>query len=85
MSLEFPPPHELWCLQEIKNLATEIKELENVEDLFTNIGDTLGPVLGGYAAQFLTVSHAFIAIGIFGVLAAGILLLYIPNNLVVHV
>ena len=61
------------------------KELENVEDLFTNIGDTLGPILGGYAAQFLTVSHAFIAIGIFGVLAAGILLLYIPDNLVLRV
>ncbi|HSX24996.1 MAG TPA: MFS transporter [Candidatus Andersenbacteria bacterium] len=59
--------------------------LETIDDLFTNIGDTVGPILGGYAAQFLGIQHTFIVIGVFGTIAALVLFRYAPKNLVVPI
>lgn len=57
------------------------KEVEAVEDWFTNLGDTLGPIIGGYSAQFLGTAHAFSAIGIFGALAALVLFRFTPEQI----
>lgn len=57
------------------------KDIEAVEDWFTNLGDTLGPILGGYAAEFLGNAHAFAAIGLFGVLAAVLLFRFTPERM----
>lgn len=57
------------------------KEIEAVEDWFTNFGDMLGPILGGYAAQFLGNAHAFSAIGVFGTIAALLLFRFTPDKI----
>jgi predicted MFS family arabinose efflux permease len=57
------------------------EEIETIGDWFTNIGDTLGPIMGGYAAQFLGTKNAFIAMGVFGALAALILLVHTSTQL----
>jgi predicted MFS family arabinose efflux permease len=57
------------------------KEIEAVEDWFTNLGDMIGPIVGGYSAQFLGNAHSFIAIGIFGVTASLILFWFTPNKI----
>ncbi|HVZ75790.1 MAG TPA: MFS transporter [Candidatus Paceibacterota bacterium] len=58
------------------------EEIETIGDWFTNIGDTLGPMLGGYAAQIFGVQHSFAIMGICGVLVAIILLRATPPALV---
>ena len=57
------------------------EEIETIGDWFTNIGDTLGPILGGYAAQFLGVQNSFVAMGVFGALVALLLMRYTPREL----
>lgn len=42
------------------------KETETLQDLFTNVGDTAGPIAGGYMAQYLGFAHAFLALGLVG-------------------
>lgn len=49
------------------------KETETLQDLFTNVGDTSGPIVGGYMAQYLGSAHTFVALGGLGVVIAGIL------------
>jgi len=56
------------------------EEIETIGDWFTNIGDTLGPILGGYAAQFFGIKNSFLVMGIFGALTALILMKYTPKN-----
>lgn len=57
------------------------KDIEVVEDWFTNVGDTLGPIAGGYAAQYVGNAHAFTIMGIFGAVASLVLLWYTPQTL----
>lgn len=62
------------------------REIETVEDWFTNVGDALGPILAGYAAQFFGTGQAFTILGIIGTIASLILLWYTPSSLgsIVH-
>jgi len=46
------------------------KEVETLQDLFTNLGDIVGPIAGGYMAQYLGSAHSFIALGLLGVVIA---------------
>jgi predicted MFS family arabinose efflux permease len=59
-------------------------EVETVDDYFTNIGDTIGPILGGYAAQYAGLPHTFVIIGILGMIIALVLMKYTPKNLAVQ-
>lgn len=54
----------------IKNNPEYRKEIETLQDLFTNVGDTSGPIVGGYMAQYLGFSHAFVALGGVGLITA---------------
>ena len=55
------------------------KEIETLQDLFTNFGDTGGPIAGGYMAQYLGFAHSFIALGILGAVTAIILFTITPR------
>ncbi len=50
------------------------KETETLQDMFTNFGDTAGPILGGYMAQYLGSAHTFVALGITGTAIAAVLM-----------
>ena len=59
--------------ERIERLPARRKEIETIQDLFTNVGDTAGPIMGGYMAQYLGFAHSFVALGIGGaVVAAGL-------------
>lgn len=49
------------------------EETESIEDLFTNMGDVLGPIIAGYSAQYAGSHHTFIYIGAIGVLCSVVL------------
>ena len=55
------------------------KEIETLQDLFTNFGDTGGPIVGGYMAQYLGFAHSFIALGVLGMITAIVLFLITPR------
>lgn len=57
----------------IEKMTPRRKEVETLQDLFTNIGDTGGPIVGGYFAQYLGFRHSFIALGVLGAITAIIL------------
>lgn len=67
---------------DIKKEPTYGKEIETVEDWFTNLGDTVGPIAGGFAVQYLGLAQAFGVIGIFGIFASLILIWYTPKTLI---
>jgi len=62
----------------INNIPTYSKEIETLQDLFTNFGDTAGPIIGGYMAQYLGFSHSFIVLGILGTVT--VILLFLLKN-----
>ncbi len=59
---------------DVSNTPEYHEEIETIYDWFTNAGDTLGPIMGGYAAQFLGIKNSFVAMGILGILMAIILI-----------
>ncbi|HBB03214.1 MAG: hypothetical protein US89_C0006G0024 [Candidatus Peregrinibacteria bacterium GW2011_GWF2_38_29] len=46
------------------------KDVEGLEDFFTNIGYVIGPILSGFLADTLGIEKAFSAIGVVGVIFA---------------
>jgi MFS family permease len=46
------------------------KETETIQDFFTNVGATTGPVIGGYMAEYFGLSHAFVALGVLGLVVS---------------
>jgi len=63
----------------IERNAERRKEIETLQDLFTNVGDTVGPIAGGYMAQYLGFTHSFVALGILGAVVAIILFMLTPR------
>ncbi len=53
--------------EHIEKASSRRKEIETLQDLFTNMGDTAGPIVGGYMAQYLGFAHSFVALGMLGV------------------
>ena len=51
------------------------KETETLQDMFTNFGDTIGPILGGSMAQYLGYAHTFVALGAVGAAIAAVLMI----------
>jgi predicted MFS family arabinose efflux permease len=68
----------------IEKNAERRKEIETLQDMFTNLGDIAGPIAGGYMAQYLGFAHSFIALGIFG-MAAAIILFFITPRVVAEI
>jgi len=55
------------------------KEIETLQDLFTNFGDTAGPIVGGYMAQYLGFAKTFLALGLLGAAIAIVLFMVTPR------
>jgi MFS family permease len=69
-------------IDKIEKESSFREEIETIDDWFTNIGDTLGPIMGGYAAELLTVKNSFQAMGILGILITLILIKFTPRDLI---
>ncbi|EKD56802.1 MAG: hypothetical protein ACD_58C00092G0016 [uncultured bacterium] len=57
------------------------KEIEGVEDLFTNLGYIIGPVLAGICADLFGTAQTFTIFGFFGVIIAIILIISTPKHI----
>ncbi len=57
------------------------KEIEGVQDFFTNIGYVIGPMVAGFLAEAFGSSNSFAIIGAVGVIAGLLLLVFTPNNI----
>ena len=68
--------------QRVKKTNIRRKEIETLQDLFTNFGDTIGPIVGGYMAQYLGFSYAFTALGIMGTIMALVLFVITPRMII---
>lgn len=68
----------------IREIPEYSKEIETVEDWFTNVGDVLGPIAGGFAAQYIGNANAFAAVGGFGAIATLLLIWYTPKNIILQ-
>ena len=60
------------------------KETETLQDLFTNVGDTSGPIVGGYMAQYLGSTHTFVALGGVGLVIAVFLFVMTSRGITVQ-
>lgn len=65
MAISWPTVNAVYT-DHIQKVSSESKEIETLQDLFTNIGDTSGPIVGGYMAEYLGAAHTFIALGCIG-------------------
>jgi MFS family permease len=61
------------------------KEIEAVEDFFTNIGFVIGPVTAGYLADTFGNIQTFAIFGISGAIIAFILMLFTPKKIKIKV
>lgn len=68
--------------EHIRRTPVYRKEIETLQDLFTNVGDTSGPIVGGYMAQYLGFTHTFVALGVVGVIIALFLFMVTPPHVV---
>lgn len=66
--------------ERIEKIPARRKEVETIQDLFTNLGDTGGPIVGGYMAQYLGFAHSFVALGVLGAIIAAGLFLVAPRE-----
>jgi MFS family permease len=57
------------------------KEIEGVEDFFTNMGYVIGPMLAGFLAEAFGNSNSFALIGAVGIIAGLLLLVFTPKKL----
>ncbi len=56
------------------------EQIESVEDLFTNMGDVLGPIMAGYIVQYTGSHKTFLYVGAIGVLFSITLFLFKKEN-----
>lgn len=61
------------------------KEIEGLEDFFTNIGYVVGPVLAGYLADHVGNINTFAVIGVAGMMVAVLLILKTPRKIHVQI
>ncbi len=57
------------------------KEIETVQDTFTNLGYVIGPVLAGFAGQYLGYQESYAFLGVLGVITAVVLLIVTPKKI----
>lgn len=57
------------------------KEIEGIEDLFTNLGYIIGPVLAGILADLFGTIQAFSIFGLIGIVLAIILIIFSPKQI----
>lgn len=78
LSIGWPSINAVYT-EHIEKAAARRKEIETLQDLFTNFGDIGGPIVGGYLAQYLGFAHTFIALGIVGAVIAALLFILAPR------
>ncbi len=71
--------------EHIEKTSVRRKEIETLQDLFTNFGDTAGPIVGGYMAQYLGFAHSFISLGILGVIIVISLFIIVPSKTTIEI
>ena len=57
------------------------KEIEALQDLFTNLGYIIGPILAGFLADQIGSRFSFAALGLLGLIITGILLFTTPRKI----
>jgi MFS family permease len=60
------------------------KEIEGIEDLFTNLGYFIGPIVAGILADAFGTAQTFTIFGLFGVIIAIILIITTPKHINVN-
>ena len=73
VSISFPSVNGAYA-DYISDIPKVEKEVESLEDFFTNMGYVAGPILSGFLADVLGAEKAFSLIGVVGVLLSVILL-----------
>jgi MFS family permease len=58
------------------------KEIEGLEDFYTNLGYIFGPIISGFVADRLGNINAFVLLGLAGILISITLLLFTPKKIV---
>lgn len=69
-------------IDETKNAE---KEIEGLEDFFTNLGYIIGPILAGSLFDLIGSSAAFSTLGLFGAISAVVLLIITPKHIRIKV
>jgi len=59
------------------------KEIEGLEDFYTNIGYIIGPIAAGFMADQLGNSLTFTCLGVFGVIVSLVLIKMTPRKLII--
>lgn len=83
LSVGWPSINAIYT-EHVDNTPTQSKEIQTLQDLFTNFGDIAGPIAGGYMAQYLGYTHSFIALGVLGVGIAVSLFMITPRTVPVY-
>ena len=67
----------------ISETAQYEKEIEGLEDFYTNLGYIFGPILSGFIADRFGNTNAFVLLGLAGVLMSIALLLFTPKKITI--
>lgn len=84
MSLSWPALKAAFA-DYLKEAGKYEKEIESLEDLYTNFGFVIGPALAGFLADQLGNAKAFSVLGLFGVATAIYLMKTTPKKIVVSI
>lgn len=84
MSLSWPALKAAFA-DYLKEAGKYEKEIESLEDLYTNLGFVVGPALAGFLADQLGNAKAFSVLGLFGVVTAVYLMKITPKKIVVSI
>ena len=80
MSLSWPALKAAFAVY-LKEAGKYEKEIESLEDLYTNLGFVIGPVLAGFLADQLGDSKTFSVLGVIGALTAIYLMKFTPKKI----
>ena len=69
----------------ISETAKAEKEIEGLEDFFTNLGYVAGPILAGFLFDLLGGAAAFSVLGIFGAITAVVLMIITPKRITIKI
>ncbi len=84
MSLSWPALRAAFA-DYLKEAGKYEKEIESLEDLYTNLGFVIGPALAGFLADQLGNAKAFSVLGLFGAATAVYLIKITPKKIVVSI
>ncbi len=84
LSIGWPSINAIYA-EHVNGAPAQSKEIETLQDFFTNFGDIVGPIAGGYMAQYLGFAESFVVLGVLGAGIAFSLFLITPRIVPVYV